>query len=328
MANLQTIENVSGENQLTAEVRTFWNLNLIDELHDMLVVESFSQEEADIPLNSGQTMQFHKFAPLSAATTALTEGTDPAGSNLSITSVTVNPQEYGDYVKFSSRVLATSSDPLMFKTQMLQARQIALSRDSMLQTTILAGTNVTYAAGRSSRATVAAGDLPTTADLKGLIKNLRGRGVPYMTSFINPTTGVDTRVGRPAYVAMVNNDTWDVIQDLTGVVTTENYQSGNTLLPGEVGMYKELRFCLTTTGFKFAGAGASSIDVHSIVVVGAGAYGSAKVATRGPRAVIHPVNNPDSSDKLGRLAWAGWLMDFGRVILDDDKMERYEFAIA
>lgn len=329
MSKLQVIDNAAGETQLTEEEKVFWQQNLLDELHPWLVVEQFAEPEADIPQNSGQTSQWHRFGTLAAATTPLTEGVDPAGSDLTIDEVTAVPAQFGDLVKFSDRLLATAFDPLMAKTQQLQGRQIALTRDSLIQATILAGSNVTYAgSGNAARADVAAGDLITTDDLDAAILNLMNRSVPFMTGFVNPTTGVSTVTGLPAYVAQVNADSWDVIRTLTGVVTVNNYQAGNMILPGEVGMYRHIRFVLTTSGFKFAGAGTGAIDVHAITIFGPGAYGTTKIQGRGPTPVIKVDGAPDAGDKLGRLAWTGWKMDFVPVILDDDRIERIEFAIA
>lgn len=329
MANLQVIDNAGGENQLSEEEKTFWNTNLLDELHPFLVVEQFAETELNIPQGQGQIAQWHRFTPLAAKTTPLTEGADPAGDDLGIDVVTSTPAEFGGLIKASERLVATSFDDIMLKSQALQGRQIGLTRDSLLQTTILAGTNVIYSgSANTDRDEVAAGDLIDTADLDTAILNLINRSVPFMTSFINPTTGVATVTGLPAYVGLVNSDTWDLIRTLTGVETVDKYQAGNQILPGEVGKYRHIRFCMTTSGFSFAAAGTGGIDVHALLVFGPGAYGSTSIEARGPRPVVKLQASPDSGDKLARLRWVGWKMDFGRVILDDDRIERIEFAIA
>ena len=325
---MNVIGALSGENQLTSQIWTVLSENLINEVHPWIVAEAFAAGE-NLEQNVGQTIEWHKFAPLQDVTTDLKENEHPVGTALQITVVQSEPLEYGDLVEFSGRLLQTAPDPLARKTQSLQGQQIAKSRDTMLQTTVVdTGTNVTYAGTATARNQVAAGDLPAATDLDAVIANLQRRGVPYVRSFVQPSTGVGTTTGLPAYVSIISVDALQLFKDLTDWKDVDSYQQGNALLPNEVGMYRNIRFCLSSTGYVFAGAGAASIDVHAVSVFGQDAYGTSSIMGRGPRAIGKALDSPDSGDPLGRIAWLGWKMDYGHVLLDQDKIERYEFAIA
>jgi len=88
--NLQLFANVvqttllSG---LTPEMKTFYDMTLIDEAGANLVHDQFGQKRP-IPANGGKTIEFRKFAPLAKAVTPLTEGVTPDGKSLTVTSVT------------------------------------------------------------------------------------------------------------------------------------------------------------------------------------------------------------------------------------------------
>ena len=74
-------------NDLSPEMKTFYDMTLIDEAQANLVHDQFGQKRP-IPKGSGKTIEFRKFAPLNKALTPLTEGVTPDGSNLTVTAMT------------------------------------------------------------------------------------------------------------------------------------------------------------------------------------------------------------------------------------------------
>ena len=83
MLNLQLFANtvqttlLSG---LSAEMKTYYDMNLINEASANLVHDQFGQKRP-IPKGGGKTIEFRKFSPLAKATTALTEGVTPDGKS-------------------------------------------------------------------------------------------------------------------------------------------------------------------------------------------------------------------------------------------------------
>ena len=67
---------------LSAEMKTFYDMTLIDEASANLVHAQFGQKRP-IPKNGGKTIEFRKFAPLAKAITPLTEGVTPDGADRS-----------------------------------------------------------------------------------------------------------------------------------------------------------------------------------------------------------------------------------------------------
>ena len=67
---------VTTQQSLTEEMKTFYSDYLIDAAEPELVHDQFAQKHP-IPANGGKTIQFRRFAPLGKALTALTEGVTP-----------------------------------------------------------------------------------------------------------------------------------------------------------------------------------------------------------------------------------------------------------
>ena len=85
---------------LSAEMKTFYDMTLIDEAQSNLVHDQFGQKRP-IPKNGGKTIEFRKFAPLAKALTPITEGVTPDGKSLEVSMPIRNMS--------TSRVLASST---------------------------------------------------------------------------------------------------------------------------------------------------------------------------------------------------------------------------
>ena len=85
---------------LTAENQTFYDRTLLERCVPNLTFYEDALKKK-IPAGKGTSIEWRKFGALAAATTPLTEGTTPSGSDLSITAITKSLSQYGDFVKLS-----------------------------------------------------------------------------------------------------------------------------------------------------------------------------------------------------------------------------------
>ena len=107
---------------LSAEMKTFYDMTLIDEATANLVHDQFGQKRP-IPANGGKVIEFRKFAPLAKATTPLTEGVTPDGKQLSVSTVTATVSQYGDYITQSNMLELTALDNTILESAKLLGRQ-------------------------------------------------------------------------------------------------------------------------------------------------------------------------------------------------------------
>lgn len=88
---------------LSEHTRIYYTRLWLDNLKHELVMYDFTEKEE--PQNGyGPTVQWSRFAPMGAATTALTKGTTPSKSKLTSERVTALMEQYGDYVELSDEL--------------------------------------------------------------------------------------------------------------------------------------------------------------------------------------------------------------------------------
>lgn len=88
---------VTTQSQIPPEVRTYFDRLLLTLARPYYIYDLFAQKR-QIPLNSGDQMTFRRYGTLTAATTPLTDGQTPAGSQLSVTDFQAQINWYGKQV--------------------------------------------------------------------------------------------------------------------------------------------------------------------------------------------------------------------------------------
>lgn len=143
---------VTTQQSLTEEMKTFYSDYLIDAAEPELVHDQFAQKHP-IPANGGKTIQFRRFAPLGKALTALTEGVTPDGQSLSMTTVEAAVRQYGGYIQMSDLLLLTAIDNNLTMATKLLGAQAGRTLDTITREVLVGGDNVQYATSPCPRAT-------------------------------------------------------------------------------------------------------------------------------------------------------------------------------
>ena len=140
--NLQLFATqVTVQPSLSAEMKTFYDMTLLDNAQANLVHDQFGQKKP-IPKNGGKTIEFRKFAPLNKALTPLTEGVTPAGNSLSVSTITASVAQYGDYIKQSDVLELTALDNTILEATKLLGQQAGATLDTVTRNVLNGGTNV------------------------------------------------------------------------------------------------------------------------------------------------------------------------------------------
>ena len=96
-----------------------------------------------------------RYAQLSAATTALGEGTTPAETTVANpTTVTITPSAYGSWMAFTDRHDLTSFDPVIATMSGLLGDQAGLTVDTIVRNTLTANATADYSGAATTRATL------------------------------------------------------------------------------------------------------------------------------------------------------------------------------
>lgn len=297
---------------LTAEQKTFYERALLSRLVPNLVYAKWGQKKS-APKREGDTINFRRFNSLAAATTPLTEGVTPAGSSLSVATVTATVKQYGDFVEVSDKLDLVGIDPVVTEAVEMLGEQAGLTFDSVVRDVLCAGTNVQYANGRTARNLITASDILTGTEIKKAVRTLRRANVkPVDGKFYIGIIGPDVE-----YDLMADNMWQDV----------SKYSAAEQIFEGEIGRLYGVRFVRTGNPKKYAGAGSGGIDVHATLILGAEAYGIVDIAgSSKPETIIKDFGSAGTADPLDQRATVGWKALFECVRLQELAILRIESA--
>ena len=300
--NLQPFANVvqttllSG---LTPEMKTFYDMTLIDEAGANLVHDQFGQKRP-IPANGGKTIEFRKFAPLAKAVTPLTEGVTPDGKSLTVTSVTATVSQYGDYITQSDVLELTALDNTIIEATKLLGKQAGSTLDTVVRNVLQSGTNVTYCpkiVSGAETAVASRANLDATAQLtvdvvQQVVAKLRAQNAPTIN-------GKYIGIVHP-YVA------YDLMRDPEWI-DAHKYAQPENLYTGEIGEIAGVRFVQTTEAKIYTGDGCpSGLAVFGSLFLGDGAYGVTEVTGGGLETIVKQKGSAGTADPLDQRSSVGW----------------------
>ena len=251
--NTQTTE-LTG---LSTEMKTYYEKRLLDHAEPKLVHDQFG-DKYPIPKNGGKTIEFRKYSPLPKSMTPLTEGVTPNGTSLTVTPLTAEVAQYGDYVQLSDLLELTAIDRNVEQATKLLGGQAGRTLDTVTREVLNGGTNVLYApsvSGETETAITSRTDMTSsskfTPDMafKAAAKLKSMNAEPYDDSFvaiIHPLAAYD----------LMRSEEW---------IDVHKYAQPENIYNGEIGKLGQVRF-VETTEAKVWGPGAISNNTSRLTV--------------------------------------------------------------
>lgn len=319
----------TGTGQIPAEVNNFYDRTLLFRAVPLFVHTRWAQVR-DIPRKAGTTtIKFRRYGNLTAATTPLSEGITPGGSQLSVTDITATVLQYGDFVTITDVLDYASQDPVLMEAAEILGDQMGDTLDQLTRDVMAAGTNVYYAgSGHTLRSQVAAGELITLVLIQKVVRLLKNNKARRMTKMVDATTGYGTTPLNASYIGIVHPNTTYDLKALTGWTSIEKYASTVSVMEGEVGKVDEVRFVESPNAKVFTGAGAASIDVYATLIFGSDAYGTTRISGEAMKNIVKPLGSAGTADPLDQRATSGWKATFIAKILNDAFLVRIEAAVS
>lgn len=322
---------ITTRTEIPAEVNAVYNRNLLERAIALFVHTRWAQTK-DLPRQAGtKVIKFRRYGNLSAATTALTEGVTPAGSQLSVTDITATVAQYGDYITTTDVLSYESEDASLLDATDILGDQAGDTLDQLCRDILVAGTGVIYSgSGNTQTSDVAAGDVITYQNLDSASLNLKNNNAKYMTRQIDPSTGYNTTPIPACFIAIVHPTITAKIATFTGWTPVEKYPSAASVMEGEVGSYSangsKIRFVETTNAKIKTGAGTAAIDVYCTLILAANAYGITRVSGEAMKNIVKPIGSAGTADPLDQRATSGWKATFVAKILNENFLQRIESA--
>lgn len=288
---------------LSNEMMTFLVRSFL-ERSEQLNIHSEGAKKRTHDANSGKTMTWNRYTPLSAATTALTEATNPAETNIASATVSATVAEYGAFDKISSLLYGTSIDRAAKEKVEVMAQNAAETHDTLVRNELFTGAPVQFAASRASLVTVAAGDNLIINEVRKAIRTLKkNNALAYSDGYFLGKVGPDT--------------SYDLMADTTWV-NAHTYKDGGELYKGELGKIHRVRFLECSSNQKVeAGAGAAGITVYSNFFHGQEAFGVVDLSGgENMKLIIKESDKSDTSNALNMFMTIGWKSVFATKTLN------------
>ena len=239
--------------------------------------------------NSGKTVTWNRYSPLAAATTALTEATNPSETSVTSNTVSATVQEYGMYTGVGSLLYGTSIDKAAQEKEELVAQNANETLDTLARNELFAGATTQFAAGRASLGAITSADTLNVTEVRKAVRTLKKNNAPtyddgYYLGKIGPDTSYD----------LMGDTTW---------VNVKTYSDKKDLYKGEVGSIHRVRFVECSSNQK---SEASTVTVYSNFIHGKEAVGEVDLAGGNLELIIKQSGKQDTSNPLNMFMTIGW----------------------
>lgn len=301
----------TGIAQITSDTAAFEQLAYF-QLRSQPMFEMVADVKSTSQSHNGASVTFQIYNELAQITGALTEGSDVTAVVMGDSQVTVTLAEYGNAVTTTAKARGTSFLNLDADAANLIGYNMANSMDKLVQTTLVAGSNVAYGGDATATGELAAGDVITAPLIRKAVAALRGDSAPtfsggYYVGFIHPDVSFDLRAATA----------------VTDVIQHQIRQDGGGVRMGSIGQFGGVDFIETPRIDHGTNDGASNVDGYNTVICGKQAL--AKAHSRGPGFGADPsvVFGP-TTDSLRRFNTVGWYHMVGYSRFREASLQRIE----
>jgi len=297
---------LTSTSQIDPGVAIFYDRVLLTRAVPFLIHEKAAQTR-NISRKSGNTIKFRRYNSLALATTPLTEGVTPDGSQLSKTDIQAVIKEYGDFVHITDWVDLTVEDSVLTEAAEILGEQMGQTRDALVRDVLAAcATAIDFA----NTALSAPGN---EAKLNAAIRTLVNNNAKYVTRLIKAGTGQGTVPVSAAFWAFSHSELLDDWQKVPGWVPVRKYARPDEAQESEWGSYEQIRVLLSSQGVKTAG----TPDTYKVPIVGKDAYAVTEIEGGAAKNIVKPFGSGGTTDPLNQRATSGWKMFFTARILND-----------
>lgn len=244
---------------------------------------------------------------VTAATATLTEGVTPLSTSFTYTVISTTPTQYGIFVEISDRLLKAAPTKILNDAGKEVGSNMARIIDQVIQTEIMAGTNVLYSdvSTNTVRTDIATTDLMTGTLLAKAHTKLQSLDAPTIDGYY-------VGVAHPFVLGDLK------IQSSGAYIEFNKYATPDKLFKGEIGALYGVRLVSSSNVQTFT----STTTVYPTLVMGAGAYGVTEWSSL--ETIYKPLGS--GADPLNQVASVGAKVDFAAKRLQENAMVRLETA--
>lgn len=235
---------------LSAEMKTYYGMELLENARPQLVHNQFAATKG-LPVGGGKTVEWRKFGAFDKALTPLTEGVTPDGSGISVSYITKELAQYGDYTTVSDMLDLTAIDDVVLEITDRHGANMGLTLDTVTRNEIQQGEQVIYAPRKDGNSSA---EVVHRYALDGQCKmtsELVAKAATQLKKMNAPTFD-----GK--YVCIIHPSVaFDLRQD-EAWIAAHQYAAATELFSGEIGELHGVRFVETTEAKIYCGENLAS----------------------------------------------------------------------
>ena len=297
------ITNLSGTSQLSPEVMTYYEKVFLARAEYELILKEGAQQRTH-PVNSGQTVNFTRYEPLTIITDPLGEASNPNTCAITACTVAMTLSEYGLTVNTSKLLSLISIDSNMKEKIELVGQNMGETINRLTRAELQNGTS--YYGNDHSVIDLAAGDTLDACDIRMIVRDLElNKAMKYKDGFYIGKTDPYSKIN------IMKDDAW---------LNAKTYSDVKDLYRGEMGELLGVRWLLNkdvSSGVEATSVAASAVVRFYTYVHGDNAYGCYDLAQDKPKLYIVP-NAVDSGSPAGRVSIISWAGSYATKILNSD----------
>lgn len=281
---------MNNSSSLSQTVATYYEKTFLERAEYEYIFEQGAQKKT-IPKGAGKTVVFTRHTPLATATTALTEGVNPATVTLSAVNVSATPAEYGTTVKVSRFLSLVDIDENNAEKIGVVGQNMGETLDELVRNELFTGATTAYTGGKAALSAVAASDVITVKEIQKVVRTLKNNKARRFQDRVAPWLGKLS----PYTSFDLQNDTTFINADIYGNSATKLYR-------GELGKIGGVRLIESAN----PKTESSTTTVYSNFIHGSDAFGSINLEGDKPQLYIIPHTKVDSGNPAGRFSTISW----------------------
>lgn len=263
----------------------------------------------------GNTVQTTSVTTIASSSSRTTEGTNPSVTTWGTSAYTSGYTQYGIIIQLSDILMRNSAFEVVQSCLREVKASLARQLDNYIQNVVNSGTNVGYSGGKTSRATLAAGDLIAVPDYTYGIKKLRTAA-----SATGVSAGLMPFVDGK-YAVIMHPDVETDFMDNTGAgswVDLSRYDQMQRLEAGRINGFRGGVVMTSANVQTFA----STVTVFPTTFIGYESFGWGYFQV--PEPII--VTTPDSFNQLNLYSSLGAKASIAATLFEQSRVFRLESA--
>ncbi len=229
----------SGSNSLTAELKDFYDTELLENARTELFYAQFAKRQP-LPANHNGRVEWRKWNTFARAT-QLTEGVIPTGQKFGVSAIVGTVNQYGTYTAISDKLELRAYDDVILGATEEMGASAAETQEALIRDALYTGTNVLYC-DKVTRSTGAAAAVSAESGLAEsadyhchLTSEMVNKAVTVMKKNRVP------RIGGKYYAGIHPSVAFDLRSD-EGWIEAHKYAAPEELFNGEIGELHGVRF--------------------------------------------------------------------------------------